>query len=162
MMFLLNLACGTDYRESDSNIHWLNVDISPNIRTDLIVNAFKLPYPFPDDHFDGVLAQDFLEHVPHQLFDADARPLDRDGFLLVMDEIWRILKPGAKLEARFPSPFHPNSLIDPTHTRSLFPQTFLWYLCKEGDFSFYTTRHWQDLQFEEREDGNIVVLITKS
>lgn len=40
-MYFLNLACGTDYRESNSDYKWLNVDISKNVKTDFIVKMRK-------------------------------------------------------------------------------------------------------------------------
>lgn len=160
-MIYLNLACGTDYRESNDEVKWVNVDISENIKTDKIVDGFSLPYPFKDEEFDGVLAQDFLEHIPHQIFDVNGSPLKRDGFLLVMDEIWRITKKGGFLEARFPSARSVTAFIDPTHTRVLFPETFFWYTCKDQKFNFYTDRHWDNFQYAEVEDSNILIRVVK-
>jgi len=161
-MYILNLGCGADYRESNDETRWLNVDISPNIRTDQIVDGFKVPYPFEDQQFDGVLAQDFLEHVPHTIFDKDFRPIPVDGFILVLDEIWRILKPNGILEARCPSPnVYFNCFADPTHQRVVFPQSFEWYFTTKGPFSFYTNLHWEYVGFTDTPEGNLIHQLRK-
>ena len=162
MQYVLNLACGNDYRISNDEVRWVNVDISKNVKTDLIVDGFKIPYPFSDNEFDAVLAKDFLEHVPHTLFDENFRPIATDGFILVMNEIWRIMKPSGLLEAQVPSPnFLFNCFADPTHQRVIFPQTFSWYFCKDGPFSFYTDLHWDYLGEVETPEGNLVVQLRK-
>lgn len=161
MLKCLNLGSGLDYRESNSDYHWLNADISRLIKTDLVMDGFKVPYPFGNEQFDIVLAHDFLEHIPHTLFDSFNVPIPRDGFLIIVDELWRILKPGGVLEIRFPHPGTPNAFIDPTHTRVLYPETFVWYFYKDNPFSFYTELHWSDFKAEDLGDGNILAHMTK-
>jgi len=161
MLKYLNLGSGEDYKESSEEIQWINADISTNVKTDIVMDGFRVPYVFKDEEFDGVLAQDFLEHIPHTLFGESGLPLSGDGFILVMNELWRILKPGGMLESRFPHPHSANSLIDPTHTRVLFPETFIWYFCKDQPFSFYTDKHWAKFVSGELDYGNIGINMFK-
>jgi len=161
MLKCLNLGSGKDYRDSDADHHWINADISRLIKTDLVMDAFKVPYPFGNAQFDIVMVHDFLEHVPHTLFDSSNAPLPRDGFLIIMDELWRILKPGGLLEARFPHPTSPNVFVDPTHTRVIYPETFRWYFYPDNTLSFYTEYHWTDFEATDLGDGNILVHMIK-
>jgi len=78
----LNLGCGNHILEG-----WDNYDIHPskNVK-ELDLN--KLPYPFPDNHADEILASHVLEHLYLPIYDA-------------MIELHRILKPGGKLIVAF-------------------------------------------------------------
>lgn len=68
-------------------------------------------FPFKSETFDSVSAFDFLEHVPR----ASSRPGDSSTFIGVMNEIYRILKPGGVFIAL--TPFFParSAFTDPTH-----------------------------------------------
>jgi SAM-dependent methyltransferase len=63
-------------------------------------------WPFPDSSFDRVVANHVLEHVP--------------DLVHVMDEAWRVLKPGGTFVLRGPH-FSSPELVwsDPTHRRGL-------------------------------------------
>ncbi|HET6404507.1 MAG TPA: methyltransferase domain-containing protein [Candidatus Thermoplasmatota archaeon] len=150
----LNLGCGNDYMPSTSERVWVNADIATTVKADVYFDAFELPWPLQDNEFDLVKAYDFLEHVPHTVFDKDRRAVKGDGFIVVMDELWRILKPGGVLEARFPAFQHKNNYIDPTHTRQVVKPTFEFYFEKGGSHAFYTTRYWKLLDFDISQRDN--------
>ncbi|MHA1383253.1 MAG: class I SAM-dependent methyltransferase [Candidatus Helarchaeota archaeon] len=78
----LNLGCGNDYREG-----WINIDINPEVKTDLIVDLEK-PLPFPNNYFSYILADNTLEHI-------------KNIFQLI-DELWRVSKPNAIIEIYVP------------------------------------------------------------
>lgn len=125
----LNLGCGNDYREG-----WVNADISTDIRTDAIVNVFAPPYPFADNEFDHVLVSHILEHVPHVLPGTDGA---KNGLILVIEEIWRILKPGGTVEVRVPHHNSRKRWKDPTHTRVVDPLQFE-YFSPDHHLNFYS------------------------
>lgn len=70
----LNLGCGNNYLKG-----YINVDRVPGI-ADLVYDLDEFPYPWPDNSVDEILMRHVLEHL------QDIRK--------VMDELWRILKPG--------------------------------------------------------------------
>jgi SAM-dependent methyltransferase len=81
------------------------------------------PIPFPDAQFDYVTARDFIEHVPRIIY----APGRRFPFIELMNEIWRVLKPGAIFLSRTPVyPFSP-SFRDPTHVNIISVETFPLY-----------------------------------
>lgn len=81
-----NLACGTDVKEG-----WINVDFyAPDVDEDW--DLLDVPWPLPDDSADRVLMDQFLEHVPPLVEGVDGEP--RDGALVVLGELGRILRPG--------------------------------------------------------------------
>jgi predicted SAM-dependent methyltransferase len=105
----LNLGCGFDKREG-----WLNVDNFPECDPDKILDIEKTPWDLPSDSFDVVLMKHVLEHVG----------ADFPTFKAVMQELYRILKPGGKLEIHVPHVRHDSYWADPTHVRAFLPLTF--------------------------------------
>lgn len=157
----LNLGCGNDYVASTSERRWINADISQNVKADVYFDAFETPYPFESDTFDLIKAYDFVEHIPHTLFDRQQKPLKQDGFFVLFDEFWRILKAGGVIECRFPAFQHPNNYIDPTHCRQLLRESFEWYLTAGGKYSFYANRHWELVSYDASQPDNHFVRLRK-
>jgi SAM-dependent methyltransferase len=74
----LNVGCGRDIRKG-----WVNLDGVKFEGIDVVHNLDKFPYPFKDNTFEEVWAQQIIEHLDHpQEF---------------VKELWRISKPGAKV-----------------------------------------------------------------
>jgi SAM-dependent methyltransferase len=126
----LNVGCGHDVRPASEG--WVNMDLLPLPGVDTVHNMLDLPWPFPDETFDLVVAVHVLEHVPHRV---PGRP--RDGFLLWMEEVHRVLRPAGRFEAVVPYYRHDGYWIDPTHTRTVHPSNFF-YLTPESPENFYT------------------------
>jgi SAM-dependent methyltransferase len=96
MKIVLNLGCGEKKIKSA-----INVDISPEVKPDLIVNLNSFPYPFKDNTFDEIIANHILEHL--------------ESMIKVMKELHRISKPNAIIKIEVPYFAHPEALYDPTH-----------------------------------------------
>lgn len=93
----LNLGCGTDIRSG-----WVNLDSTSGIPgVDVVHDLDVLPLPFADHTFDGILAQDVLEHLTDPV--------------ATLRELHRIMKPGGRLQIRVPHFTSRNNFIDPTH-----------------------------------------------
>ena len=104
----LNLGCGLRHRDG-----WVNVDSEAACRPDRVVDLEALPWPFPDDSVDEV-------HMSHVLEHLGARTA---VFLGIFRELYRICRPGARIEIKVPHPRHDAFLIDPTHVRPITLQT---------------------------------------
>ena len=59
----LNLGCGNDIKEG-----WVNMDYIGAEGVDVVHNLNRLPYPFPDNTFDSILASHVLEHLAGNWF----------------------------------------------------------------------------------------------
>jgi SAM-dependent methyltransferase len=95
----------------------------------------RFPYPFADNSFDRVLAQDVLEHL------QDVRR--------AVEEIWRISRPGARLTIRVP---HWSSFLahrDPTH-QAFFDQHSFDYF-GAGPYSYYSHARLRLVSLHEQE-----------
>ncbi len=82
-----NLGCGNDYRDG-----WLNVDVDPDTRSDVVYDLAETPWPWPDGAFDLVLLDNVYEHIP---------VADRPA---VLKELHRVLSSTGKLTMRLPVP----------------------------------------------------------
>jgi SAM-dependent methyltransferase len=114
----LNLGCGKSIK-----IGFVNVDFEPHEGVDLQLDLNVLPWPFEDNSIDHVFASDCFEHLS---------PLGRvngqANIIAVMDEVYRILKPGGILEVQVPSTDGPGAWQDPTHVTYWNRNTFLYFI----------------------------------
>ena len=104
----LNLGCGRNILEGWVNIDWIQL---PGI--DIVADLGQCattPLPFADDQVDEFLLSHVIEHIPQTL------PM--------MQELYRIAKPGAKAWIRVPHGSSDDAWEDPTHVRAYFPGSF--------------------------------------
>ena len=105
----LNLGCGEDYRTGQA---WHNVDIRSAVGPDQVVDLRERPWPWPDDHFSGAVADNVIEHLP--VYESLA-------------ELARVLEPGSVAEIAGPHWHSTGAWNDPTHTRPLMPESLTYY-----------------------------------
>ena len=107
----LNLGCGTEILQG-----WINLDSVANPDIDVIFNLNDLPgipLPFKENEIELFLLSHLLEHME--------RPLN------LMQELWRVAAPGAKMIIRVPHGGNDEAWIDPTHLRPYFPRSFTYF-----------------------------------
>ena len=125
----LDIGCGTSPQNPFSAAECYGVDIrsSPdaNVR---VADLFIDPIPFDSDMFNYVTAIDFLEHVPRVLWVNGTR----FPFILMMNEIFRVLIPGGIFVSATPAYPHVQAFQDPTHVNIITEDTFPMYFCAPG------------------------------
>lgn len=103
----LNLGCSDDHKAG-----YLNVDRAGP--ADLIVDLGG-PWPWPDSSADEIFAHDVFEHLDNLAFRGNR------GKIWAMNEAWRVLKPGGKLDLVVPcvaladGKVNLGAFADPTH-----------------------------------------------
>src|ERR1700761_761055 len=105
-MLKLNIGCGLNKQPG-----YLNLDKSGAAKPDQVMDAEAFPWPFADGSVDEVLFNHSLEHMG-----ADA-----DVFLKLMQELYRVCRPGAVVQINVPHPRHDDFINDPTHVRAITP-----------------------------------------
>lgn len=90
---------------------WLHLDRYPFEGIDVVADVVK-GLPFPDNSFGYVYSQDFMEHLPPE------------AKVPVINEIWRVLKPGGLMEHRIPNAGTRNDFGSPSHLSHWNLQTF--------------------------------------
>jgi predicted SAM-dependent methyltransferase len=149
----LNMGCGF----AKLNDHW-NVDMSPRCNPDEVVDLENTPYPWEDNFFDKITANNILEHLGES----------PRKFTAILKEMYRISSNQA--EWSIVVPHHRCDLFydDYTHIRTLTPKTFRMFDQKVNfetlgklsdatfgifndmdlevlDYTFNVVNYWQDL-----------------
>lgn len=81
-----------DYPENE----FIGLDIIPQFKPDIVRDVLR-GLPFNDNEFDGILVEHVLEHISGMLA---CQPMD--NFVFVMNEIYRVLKPGGSVDIEVP------------------------------------------------------------
>ena len=133
----LNLGCGQVIKEG-----YVNADVIPRPGVDTIIDLRKFPYNFEDNTFSEVIINHVLEHL--------------DNTIKVMEEVWRICKPGAIVKIGVPFYNSSAAFGDITHIRAFNFESFT-HLTKEKNVasvgnsnggSGYTTCYFKILKNE--------------
>lgn len=107
-LYKLDLGCGL-HREDG----FLGVDIIPGPVVDVVCDLEKYPWPWADDSVEAVSIKHYIEHV------KDLIPF--------MNELYRVMRVGAKCFISAPYYTSIRSMQDPTHVRPICENTFLYY-----------------------------------
>lgn len=128
----LDIGCGTEPRNPFRAQHVFGIDIRANAEKNIRYADLAIePIPFPDCFFDYLTAGDFIEHIPRVIY----APARRFPFVQLMNEIWRVLKPGGIFMSR--TPVYPFSAAfrDPTHVNIISHETFPLYFDDKRRFA---------------------------
>lgn len=117
----LNLGCGSDILPG-----WINIDLAGTPNVDV---AFDLEtcginrLPFSDNSVKEIRASHLLEHI--------------DRILPMMQELHRVARPNALLQAAMPHGAHDDAWADPTHRRAMWMRSFRYFQQPFYDFADY-------------------------
>lgn len=100
----LNLGCGDKLLPG-----WLNVDSVPDCNPDMVCDLEQFPWPWADNSVEEILLSHVLEHLGE----------DRDVYLGIIKELYRVCCHGARIQIMVPHPRHDHFLWDPTHVRPI-------------------------------------------
>lgn len=106
--FNLDIACGQNKAPG-----FFGIDIAKAEAVDMVYDLEKFPWPIPDNSVDQAVCSHYIEHTK--------------DIIKFMNEVWRILKPGATIIIRAPYYNSIRAWQDPTHTRAISEATFLYY-----------------------------------
>jgi SAM-dependent methyltransferase len=128
----LNLGSGSKTRDG-----YINIDIDESAQPDLILDI-STGLPYSDNSVDEIIAYDFLEHI---------KP---DKVIFVINEIWRVLKPGGRFEHLTPSTDGRGAFQDPTHVSFWNINSWL-YFCDSTECGKYGIK--SRFKIEVLQDG---------
>lgn len=95
----------------------ITLDINEDHKPDIDWDLTNLPLPFEDEYFNEIHAYEVLEHTGAQG--------DYKFFFAQFSDFWRLLKPDGWLFGTVPAPGTPWVWGDPSHTRAILPESFI-------------------------------------
>jgi len=116
---------------------------------DYVHNAEDLPWPFPDNHFDRIIMSHIMEHL-NPAFVVD-----------IMNEMWRISKPGCILLIAMPYANSFGFWQDPTHRHAWNQATPTYFDPDKPLYQVYKPKPWKITNNVWKEEGNLEVSFKK-
>jgi SAM-dependent methyltransferase len=149
----LDLGCGQRPKNPYQHPRLFGVDLRAGLQAAGVerieaANLSSQPIPFDDNAFDSVSAYDFLKHVPRVSLDAQGQT--HFPFVKLMDEIWRVLKPGGLLYAITPAYPHEKAFRDPTHVNIITAKTYRYFARPQLEARMYGFKGMFDLKRQVR------------
>lgn len=175
----LDIGCGEHPTRG-----FVGMDILDLPGVDIVWDIEHTPWPLPDECASSVVASHVLEHLTPGYGDKRLQGLTDlllhkkvfteeeakewmgnpgSGFINVMNEIWRVLKPGAQFAFVCPNAESPGYQQDPTHQNMINNATMYYFdpLHPSGLYQFYRPRPWEIEFLEYQINGNIECILRK-
>ena len=114
----IDLACGIGKREG-----YFGIDVKDQPGVDCVMNLEKYPWNIESDSVEDIYCSHYVEHIPHILEGEDKR----DGLIQFMNEVYRILKVGGRLNVIAPYYTSIRAFGDPTHVRFICDMSFNYF-----------------------------------
>ena len=123
----LDLGCGPSPNNYYDANKCYGIDLIESRSHHVIAHDLSMgTIPFPDNEFDFVTAFDFLEHIPRITYNpALARNIN--SFIMIMNEVSRILKKGGKFYHKTPLFPQEEAFMDPTHVNYITEKTIIYF-----------------------------------
>lgn len=140
----LDVGCG-DWKQEGC----IGMDMRDREGVDVVHDAEVLPWPFQDDTFTKVILSHVMEHLNPKLH------------VLIMDEIWRVTKPGGVVMLAMPYPGSMGHWQDPTHIKPWNEATPTYFDPEHSLYTVYRPKPWKIEANVWRQDGNIEIVMRK-
>lgn len=111
----IDFGCGQNCTVGPDGVKYTGVDFVKCDGVDVVHDLTKFPYPFKDESVDEIVSNHFVEH------------LTGEDFMKFMDECYRILKPGGKMNLTHPYCFSARAFQDPTHKTFIPSERYLYF-----------------------------------
>jgi SAM-dependent methyltransferase len=142
----VDLGCG--FRKNGN----IGIDVTDKgTDADLVCYIGFEPLPLGDNTVDSIFCRDFLEHLPKGYY-SEASKRMKFPIIDLMNEIWRVLRPGGTFTSFTPCDGHVEMHRDPTHL-SVWTLESMDYFCGKYKVpKIYGVKEWFEL-VENRLDG---------
>jgi SAM-dependent methyltransferase len=123
---VLDVGCGI--RKQPGAI---GIDRHPGSRADVLCDLDRIPYPFADDAFDGLVAIHAIEHL--------------SDVIGAMEEFHRLVRAGGRVRIETPHYTDFSSWCDPTHRQHLNSFSFRYFGLDHGGFGYYSKARFREV-----------------
>jgi SAM-dependent methyltransferase len=115
---ILDIGCGVG--RSDRSV--VGIDFRRGTGVDIVHDLESYPWPLPSECVNMAVASHIVEHIdPAKM-----------GFFKFMNEVWRLLKPGAEFIIATPYCTSTGYFRDPSHCNPVHPETWCYFDPEEG------------------------------
>lgn len=143
----LDVGCGENKQKN-----FVGMDIRNVHGVDIVHDLEKIPYPIEDDICLKILASHIVEHINPSKF----------GFVNVMNEWWRIMKPDGELMIAIPYAWSYGYIQDPTHCNPCNEATFQYFDPKFPLYNIYKPKPWEIAEgFPQWQNNGMLNIIMK-
>lgn len=154
----LDIGCG-----GNKQPNFVGMDVRPLPGVDIVHDIHIKPWPLEDNSVLVAMCSHLVEHIPPVVLDNG-----RTRFLFIefMDEVWRILKPGADFMISLPHGYSPGYLQDPTHVNACNEATWAYFDPFEQStngmlWNIYKPKPWRIRYLTWNPTANIEVILVK-
>lgn len=140
----LDIGCGFNKQPG-----YIGMDVRAVKGVDILHNVEDTPYPIPSESCRTILMSHLIEHI------CPKRMLD------VMNELWRIMRPGGQLLIIAPYGRSDGMLQDPTHCNFVNEATFTYFDPTQPLYQVYRPKPWKLERNVFYQTGNLEVILSK-
>lgn len=143
-ILMLDIGCGNNKMPDH-----IGMDRRKLPGVDVVHDAEVLPWPFADETFNRITLSHVMEHLkPWLVID-------------IMNEMWRVMKPGGLLMLAMPYPGSFGFYQDPSHIKSWNEATATYFDPDHPLYAIYEPKPWKIEANVWRSDGNIEIAMRK-
>lgn len=128
---------------------FLGMDIRPTPNADIVWDCEVTPYPIPDNSCEIVLVSHLIEHITPGVVPD------------LMNEWWRIMKPGGQLWIATPYAGSFGFWQDPTHVHGWNEATATYFDPHHFLFNIYKPKPWKVIKNDWFQHGNMEIVFEK-
>lgn len=137
---------------------WTGIDIQALEGVDLVHDLNVHPWPVESGSVEEAKAWHIVEHIPPACVTEKGT---RRPFLEFMDECWRVLKVGGRIDIETPHGGSKGYLHDPTHCNPCDELTFEHFDPDYGRYMTYQPKPWKMVILRWDAEGQVNVVMEK-
>lgn len=149
----LDVGCG---RHKD--LGWVGMDIQALPGVDVVHDLNVRPWPLESESVDEAKAWHIVEHIPPVCVTEKGT---RRPFIEFMDELWRVMRLGGRVDIETPYGSSDGFVHDPTHCNQVDEVTFEHFDPDYRRYVTYSPRPWRIVDLKWTRDGNVNVVLEK-
>jgi predicted SAM-dependent methyltransferase len=149
----LDIGCG---HHKDNG--WVGIDIQALPDVDIVHDLNLHPWPVEAGSVEQAKAWHIVEHIPPV---AVTEKGTRRPFIEFMDECWRMLKVGARIDIETPYGVSDGFVHDPTHCNPSDELTFEHFDPDYRRYRTYQPKPWRIVDLRWARDGQLNVILEK-
>jgi hypothetical protein len=149
----LDIGCGW-HKEAG----WVGMDIQSIEGVDIVHDLTVLPWPVESASVVEAKAWQIVEHIPPAAVTENGM---RRPFLEFMDECWRVMRVGGRIDIETPHALNPDFWNDPTHCNPCTEVTFKNFDPESKRYQTYSPRPWRIVSLRWDVAGQVNVVLEK-